>query len=425
MYKSIADKLVNWLIKISNKDPLNLPLRNGIIFGFIFTLLKDWNLIMIAFENNNEEWKQVLQNFLRAFSLIASVILIFITIILPFIYEKLVPENILNNNNVPNWEKYSCSKTEIKHKTQNQIITEISSLIDDLELSYIKEKWLDYLQFNYRLKCFDDEDYTQLGNSRLGGLPDLPEDVNYPYNEEGYYDLLCQINFAEFDNKLGKLPVNGILYIFNGYPSENDYFTFFTKSTENLVKKQPPIGMNSLNRETLQPYYDGLKVMFELEHLLSESLYEEYKMDRNKFNKLIDSNSPFKSHILGHSLDDLSSIYLTLKGFDTIKYESLLDLEIKEHYKERYQRCLNECETAPQGIYHVDYVKKKEQLLKFDKEKEFHFTNHKKVTCLIGLESLDRLGWCWGDAGFKYVYILDEDLENEDFSNLLVETWSS
>ncbi|MBK8350064.1 MAG: DUF1963 domain-containing protein [Saprospiraceae bacterium] len=54
-----------------------------------------------------------------------------------------------------------------------------------------------------------------------------------------------------------------------------------------------------------------------------------------------------------------------------------------------------------------------------------HFNNWENVTCLIGLESLDRLGWMWSDSGFKYVYILDEDLKNKNFSNLLVETWSS
>jgi uncharacterized protein YwqG len=116
---------------------------------------------------------------------------------------------------------------------------------------------------------------------------------------------------------------------------------------------------------------------------------------------------------------------LSLKGFDTLKYEIPLDIESRVFYQKQFENCLNECLSQPKSLYPIDYEKKKEQLLKFDSEKEKHFNNYNKVTCLIGLESLDRLEWMWSDSGFKYVYILDEDLQNENFDNLLVETWSS
>ena len=174
--------------------------------------------------------------------------LVFLLIIaLYFFFCWIFEKNNLKQTNVSEKENYdewkmkqiykSCHDIEKQNKTEDQIRSEIASLIDDLSLGNYKDKLLSELQFNYRLKCFDDEDYSQLGNTRLGGLPDLPKEIEYPYNENGYYNLLCQINFAEFENKLGKLPKKGILYIFNGHESEDDYFTFFTKSTDNLEKK--------------------------------------------------------------------------------------------------------------------------------------------------------------------------------------------
>ena len=183
--------------------------------------------------------------------------------------------------------------------------------------------------------------------------------------------------------------------------------------------------MKNLNEAYNKTYYDGLKVRFEIEHLFGDTQYEVYKHEEKKYQALIKSNSCFQSHILGKSIDSIESAYLSLKGFDTLKYEIPIDIESRVFYQKQFENCLNECLSQSKILYPIDYVKKKEQLLKFDSEKEIHFKNYNKVTCLIGLESLDRLEWMWSDSGFKYVYILDEDLQNENFDNLLVETWSS
>jgi len=425
MTKILLEKFITWWRKIRNKDRLNYALMNAIIFAFLFTIVKDWYLIADGTQYNPELLNQVFQNFLKVIVWSAWAFYILFWWVLDRFYEKLVPESNFGSNNESNWAVYSCQGKENELKTEDQIRSEIASLIDDLSLGNYKDKLLSELQFNYRLKCFDDEDYSQLGNTRLGGLPDLPKDIEYPYNENGYYNLLCQINFAEFENKLGKLPKKGILYIFNGHESEDDYFTFFTKSTDNLEKKYPPKGMKNLNEAYNKTYYDGLKVRFEIEHLFRDTQYEVYKHEEKKYQALIKSNSCFQSHILGKSIDSIESAYLSLKGFDTLKYEIPIDIESRVFYQKQFENCLNECLSQSKSLYPIDYVKKKEQLLKFDSEKEIHFKNYNKVTCLIGLESLDRLEWMWSDSGFKYVYILDEDLQNENFDNLLVETWSS
>lgn len=313
------------------------------------------------------------------------------------------------------------------NKTTNQIKNEVEKLIDELELGEFKTNLLDGLRFNYRLKSFEDEDYSQLGNTRLGGIPDLPKEIDYPFKEEGYYNLLCQINFSEFTNKLNRLPEKGILYIFDGHSSENDTKVIFTDSTNNLEKKFPPKGMKNLNEECRESYYEGLKAQFGLEHYFTGNTLDIYNADKNKYEELMRISSKYSTHILGSSMDDVCHVYLYLKGFDTLTSSLILYFRDDE-YKSQFRVELEECEEkikSSDSITQEYYQRKKEQLLKLDKEKEIHFNYYNHVTCLVGLESLDRLGWMWSDMGFKYAYILNEDLENRNFENMWIQWWSS
>lgn len=62
------------------------------------------------------------------------------------------------------------------------------------------------------------DDYSQVGNSRSGGVPDLPEGEEWPRSDDGQlYPFLMQINLAEVPRFVGNLlPERGILYAFAG-----------------------------------------------------------------------------------------------------------------------------------------------------------------------------------------------------------------
>jgi len=298
MINNVLKVFIDKWEKIRQKDKINYTLIQSIFFAFLFTIVKDWSLIVEAINNDHELLKQVLQNFLHVFVWTTVAFSILFWWIFETIYLKLMPESSYANGEIEqiNYSTLSCKERKLDPKSTEEIKKEISTLIDSLELGNYKQELLDELQFNYKLKCFDDEDYSKLGNTRLGGLPDLPKDVEYPYNNEGYYNLLCQINFAEFDNKLGKLPEKGLLSIFDGHCQEDDFITIFTESLDNLEKKYPPQGMKNLNKEYNNKYYDGLKVRFEVEHFFGENIHEVYGYDREKYNSLIESNSYFRSH---------------------------------------------------------------------------------------------------------------------------------
>jgi uncharacterized protein YwqG len=60
------------------------------------------------------------------------------------------------------------------------------------------------------------EDYTRTGNSRYGGVPDLPPDLEWPRSARGNrFEFLVQIALSEVPQPVGSvLPDRGILYCF-------------------------------------------------------------------------------------------------------------------------------------------------------------------------------------------------------------------
>ena len=195
----------------------------------------------------------------------------------------------------------------------------------------------------------------------------------------------------------------------------------FSESAENLERKYPPEELNNLDEE-IDDYTYGVKVKFEMEHYFSgNTIWDVYDYDEKKYDFLTKTISLYESQILVEPMEGVAHAYMHLKGFDTLIYTSLYP------YESQFK---NQIKTIDKNLLNPEYnkehlLRKKEQLQKFNKEKEYHFKNMGKVTCLIALESLSELGWMWSDSGFKYLYILDEDLEKRNFENVLLETWSS
>ena len=61
-------------------------------------------------------------------------------------------------------------------------IEEIEERIDKLNIGQFKSELMNQLQVNYRLQSLIKENYESIGNTRIGGWPDLPESIEYPTN---------------------------------------------------------------------------------------------------------------------------------------------------------------------------------------------------------------------------------------------------
>ncbi|EMY12177.1 PF09234 domain protein [Leptospira weilii str. Ecochallenge] len=79
---------------------------------------------------------------------------------------------------------------------------------------------------------FDPVGERKLGQSKLGGPPDLPASLSYPKDENGNdIPFLCQLNLGEFDNEIAS---EGILYFFVNWMIQPSTALFFFQKIQNL-----------------------------------------------------------------------------------------------------------------------------------------------------------------------------------------------
>jgi uncharacterized protein YwqG len=107
------------------------------------------------------------------------------------------------------------------------------------------------------------DDYSRLGNTRLGGEPDLPVGVDWPFVEDNgerrFANFVAQINFAELPRSIDdqSLPESGILYLFVRY----------------MESASEPVVMDSI-------FYDGdMATLARRESPAYDELCDEYLVD--------------------------------------------------------------------------------------------------------------------------------------------------
>ncbi len=83
------------------------------------------------------------------------------------------------------------------------------------------------------------EDYSGIGNSRIGGQPDLPIEMDYPTTEDGFLEFIMQINLN--DVEIEGLPNSGLLSLFNGNLDKREAKGFYFTESTYLTKKEIPI----------------------------------------------------------------------------------------------------------------------------------------------------------------------------------------
>lgn len=82
------------------------------------------------------------------------------------------------------------------------------------------------------------DDYSQVGNSRYGGLPDLPVGYEWPQASGHYGEFLMQINLSNVPPFVGKcLPDVGMLYFFW---DDREPCVCYVEADAELVKTFPP-----------------------------------------------------------------------------------------------------------------------------------------------------------------------------------------
>jgi uncharacterized protein YwqG len=239
-----------------------------------------------------------------------------------------------------------------------------------------------------------------LGESKIGGLPHLPPDFEWPYYEDEPLAFIAQFNLEEisaYDTE-GLLPHEGILYFFFegrqqvwGFdPSDKGGFRVFhiKCSTSDLEKATPPSGLST----ELHPCK------------LSYNVKPSYPVDENLLVLLDEDSLENFYQIEDDLLDDFENITeicspLGEKGVHRLLgYPDLLLGEIN-----------SVCQMASNGVFCEDSD--------FNDEENELLAGKEDWILLFQMDTDDNARAMWGDCGMIYFAIKKEDLKREYFND--------
>lgn len=245
------------------------------------------------------------------------------------------------------------------------------------------------------------DEQISIGSSKIGGLPDLPKNVEWfhsDYYDKGLFWFLAQINLKDvklFDEK-NLLPKSGILYFFAYWDTGKVY------------------------------YFDG-----DQSELTRAFLPKEFKEEKRSFWQRLfkkkQEQKVFQSCLLKIDLEyDIftreDNYYIErLKKKFNVKDKNIEILQ-DEFYVE-YERVTKETELTsrhkilgyPNGIQYGYFFGDKEDPADYTIEQYDELLGN---ILLFQLDSDDNANMCWADWGRHYFFIHKEDLKKADFTKV-------
>ncbi len=251
----------------------------------------------------------------------------------------------------------------------------------------------------------NDNDTLDIGKSKIGGLPDLPKGIDWPYSEEDnqHMHFIAQFKLdevAEYD-KEHLLPKTGYLFFFACY-SEIGKVIYFEGKEKELEKKEIP--------ETLKPKEPSFwKKIFKIKP--AKMVYDECQVNFEK----------------QYSIPSWDSVYA-----DIVQKEKSIELKPVDAYSEKYLnedviiRKAEENVTNHHFLGYADGIQDSFQEIHVNIEPDFNWENitidqykdFSKWILLLQLDTDPNADMMWGDAGRLYYMIQKEDLKNHKFDKI-------
>lgn len=233
----------------------------------------------------------------------------------------------------------------------------------------------------------------KLGQSKIGGQPDLPEKVDWFKDENGKsLSFIAQINFSEtklFD-KTGTLPTNGIIYFF--YSAEQQAWGFDPKDKDKFKVS----------------YFNGdLKILKRAEFPADLDRHARYKSCKLTYSNSVSLPNWEQEYVAGRLNDNEKDIYLDLP-IPEGEMNKLLG-----HSDNIQGPMEQECQLVTNGLFCGDpsgYSDPRAKTLQKDSD---------KWRLLFQIDSIEIAGMMWGDVGRLYFWIKEDDLKNKAFDK----TW--
>lgn len=276
------------------------------------------------------------------------------------------------------------------------------------------------------------EDYAKIGNSRIGGKPDLPKQLNYPIFENGFYEFILQINLET--DKIDNLPSKGLLSIFYGSLDKNEAIGYYFDTIENLEPKQIPTSAKFAGVTNFQEHISH-KISIKRNEITPRIELPEYNdpqftEEENEMHWRIDFLRG-NSYLMQNGVEDRNEIFFKSINLDLIPYgirinedKTLLiqGQDGNKHYKTI--KDLIECEKTtyyenrrfPHKASRNEWIT---QLKEFENNQFECIQKFNNYCCLLSLESLAETRMTWGDLHKLEFWGFKEEFKNGNFENIV------
>lgn len=235
-----------------------------------------------------------------------------------------------------------------------------------------------------------------IGASKMGGLPDLPRNVEW-FREETVgipMTFICQINFAEakpYDLE-DKLPASGILYLFYDYSLDGMPWGFDPNDASGKVAYYYDGDLSGLERKSAPADLDEYGCVFGAAKLSFDTAVELPNPESSVFGSVMPTEDAREKYY--ELLDEDSGILINKILGHSNNIQGGMELE---------------CELVSHGLYCGDssgYTEGRARGLG---------KNTGRWTLLLQVDSNEDLGMMWGDCGRLYLWIAEEDLAARNF----------
>ncbi len=230
-----------------------------------------------------------------------------------------------------------------------------------------------------------EEDQLTLGQSKIGGIPDIPALFEWPKTEEGKsLSFIAQINLSEVSmyNSTALLPKTGLLYFF--YCADQEAWGFDPKDKDRF-KVSYSEDITKLERANIP-----------------SDIEDQFTPNALTFNEVLS---------VPGAVDESVSAYLENKDIDAYCNIEMPSENQMFGYPQVIQNAMElECQLVTNGLYCGNASGYNDPRAKLLEEGAKDWI----LLLQIGSED-DKTGMMWGDVGNLYYWIRKQDLENKAF----------
>lgn len=245
-----------------------------------------------------------------------------------------------------------------------------------------------------------ESDNLKIGASKIGGKPDLPKDVSWPRLNDSDLVFCAQYNISELKkcDVENLLPEKGMFYIFIGISGEWNEFSieqkdckiFFIENLEDLERKEYPTTLN------VEGKVEPAEIQF----------FESLTIPDDENYKLIDYDEKYEDFYFHFYQDTEEYIAEELNNLADNMHQILgEDKSVQSSVVYEFSR--NELNISDE-----EYLEKWTEILKNSKT----FSNLIQLDCFDSNTNLSK----FGGSGVFYIGLKTKELENKNFTNLII-----